>query len=90
MQFTGEEKEEKLQTEGDLVVPYTPKTLWNRAKETWKPWSQKQMLCFYDPEDHVDLAKALWNAPIQSTDRNEEEEEKTLSMEWALQTISLK
>jgi hypothetical protein len=90
MQFTGEEKEEKLQTEGDLVVPYTSKTLWNRAKETWNPWSEKQMLCFYDPEDHVDLVKALWNAPIQSRDRNEEEEEKTLSMEWALQTISLK
>jgi hypothetical protein len=92
VQFTGKEKEEKLQTEGDLVAPYTPKNLWNRAKETWNPWSyKKQMMCFYDPEDHVDLAKALQNAPIQSRENSEEkEEEKTLSLEWANKTISLK
>jgi len=64
-----EEKEEKFSTEGDLI--FSPSTsMWNRAEKVWIPFSSmKEKLCFYDPEDHVDLAKALFYAPIQSRER---------------------
>jgi hypothetical protein len=65
-----EEQKEKLSTEGDLIVLPPQKTLWQRSTETWVPFSQTvQPLCFYDPEQHLYLAQALWNAPIQSCER---------------------
>jgi hypothetical protein len=44
------------------------------TKENVTPWEKKydpQMLVFYDPEQHLDLAKALLDAPIQSKSSNE-------------------
>jgi hypothetical protein len=86
-----EQKKEKLSTEGDLVVhrsgfPYY-------YQNAWIPFSQRNKVYFYDPEEHQDIAEQLRDAPIQSTDQHkeeEEEEEKELSSQWINSVISLK
>jgi hypothetical protein len=66
-----ETKEEKFSTEGDVIVtPYS--SLWQKSKPLWNPFSQcMEQICFYHPDQHVDLVKALWDAPIQSREQIE-------------------
>lgn len=74
MQFTPE----KMNTEGDAVlVPLRCASRIVPPRPTWNPFTET--LTFYNPDEHLEIANVLRNAPIQSGCTNQDvddEEEK--------------
>lgn len=71
---------EKISTEGDQIwIPTRCASKIVPPKAKWNPFTE--ILTFYDPELHQDMAFILKDAPIQSREHEEEKEEEIKSFQ---------